>query len=56
MTPADVQGHGVPKVVATVNKVYRTCPVIAMEKSVYQMDFEGPKVLKVNWYHPHADK
>lgn len=19
------------------------------------MDFEGPKVLKVNWYHPHTD-
>lgn len=55
MTPADMQGHGVPEVV-TVNKVYRTCPVVAMEKSAYQMDFEGPKVLKVNWYHTHTDR
>lgn len=31
LTPADMQGHGVPEVV-TVNKVYRMCPVVAMEK------------------------
>lgn len=32
-TPADMQGHGVPEVV-TVNKVYRMCPVVAMEISI----------------------
>lgn len=31
LTPAGMQGHGMPKVV-TVNKVYRMCPVVAMEK------------------------
>lgn len=33
LTPADMQGHHVPEVV-TVNKVYRMCPVVAMEKSI----------------------